>query len=332
MALVFNVAYGPAQQEHNFCAILQTMELFQLRYFVSAARLRHFTRAATLNCISQPSLSLQIANLEREVGAALFIRHGRTVQLTDAGEALLVYAERILEEEMAAKYAVQEVIGLRRGKLVVWTLPTPGQHLLPPLLAAFRRDHPHIEVSLRETIPAKSVAEAVASAKADIGIVHLPHQVEGLAERVLLEEDLALVVPANHRLAGRIDVPLREVACEDFIWAPEGGTVAHPLYAACLSAGFEPHIVCVSGSAQGMQALVAAGLGIALLPRMALNPPDGAVVVPLAMPRPHRTLAAIWRTDRLSHAAANFLGRLKTWDETIEPLGIDVGATPREVA
>lgn len=283
------------------------MELFQLRYFVSAARMRHFTRAAEANFISQPSLSLQIANLEREVGAPLFARRGRSVALTDAGDALLVYAERILDEEEAARRAVQEIIGLRRGKLTIWTLPTPGHHLLPPILTSYRRAFPSIEISLRETVPARAVAEGVAAGRADVGIVHLPYQVEGLAERVLLKEDLALVVPSDHPLASRGAVPLSATATEDFVWAPEGSTAAHPLYSACLAAGFEPHIACVCGSAEGMQALVAAGLGIALLPRMGIHPPPGACVVELSEPRPMRTLAAVWRSDRLSHAATAFL-------------------------
>jgi DNA-binding transcriptional LysR family regulator len=286
------------------------MELFQLRYFVAAARQQHFTRAAEEMYVSQPSLSLQIANLEREVGARLFVRQGRSVRLTDAGAVLLRYAERILSEEEAARQAVQEVVGLRRGQLILWTLPTPGQHLLPPCLTAFRRAYPQIEIFLREMVPARAVAETVAEGRADIGIVHLPYLVSGLEERVLLQEEMALVVPESHRLAAGEPVPLAAVAEEDFIWAPEGATEAHPLYAACLTAGFAPHIACMSGSASGMQALVAAGLGIALLPRLAIHPPEGTRVVELVPPCPTRTLVAIWRADRLSHAAAAFLDYL----------------------
>lgn len=283
------------------------MELFQLRYFATAARLLHFTRAAETCSVSQPSLSQQIANLEQEVGTPLFLRQGRSVELTEAGRTLLPYAERILEEEAAARRAVQEVIGLRRGQLTLWTLPTPGQHLLPPWLTAFRRAHPQIEIALREMVPARAVAEAVREGRADIGIVQLPYQVEGLEERILLEEEMALVVPETHWTAARGEVALSEVAEEDFIWAPEGASPSHPLYAACLAAGFVPHIACMSGSAPGMQALVAAGLGIALLPRLAIHPPEGAAVVELAPPRPVRILAAVWRSDRLSHAARAFL-------------------------
>ncbi len=286
------------------------MEIFQLRYFVAAARMQHFTRAAEANHVSQPSLSQQIANLEREVGALLFHRQGRAVQLTDAGQALLLHAERILEEEQTAKRAIQEVVGLRRGQLALWTLPTPGQHLLPRHLARFRQEFPAIEITLRETVPARAVAEAVATGKADIGIVHLPYQIEGLEECTLFQEELALVVPSSHPLAGQESVALSALAAEDFIWVPEGSTSAHPLFAACVAAGFVPRIACISGSAQGMQELVAAGLGIALLPRLAIHPPTGATVVELTAPRPTRTLVAVWRKDRLSHVASVFLKQL----------------------
>ena len=204
------------------------MELFQLRYFVAAAHRLHFTRAAEEMCVSQPSLSQQIANLEREVGAALFTRQGRSVILTDAGRALLRHAERMLEEETLARRAVQEVIGLARGQLTIWTLPTPGQHLLPPLLAEYRRAYPQIAIKLRETVPARAIAEAVEKGVADVGIAHLPYQVEGLQFRELLRENLALVVPQNHAFAAFAAVSLSAAVGEDFIWRPRAQTPRIP--------------------------------------------------------------------------------------------------------
>lgn len=287
------------------------MELFQLRYFVAAAHRLHFTRAAEEMCVSQPSLSQQIASLERELGTLLFVRQGRSVSLTEAGTALLRHAERILDEEAAARRTIQEVLGLERGQLMLWTLPTPGHQLLPPLLAAYRKAHPRISIALHEAVPARAVAEAVATGKADIGIVHRPYEVEGLQERMLLQEDLALVVPESHRFAKKTELALAEASEEDFIWAPEGITPLHPLYAACLRAGFAPRIACVSGSAVGMQALVAAGLGVALLPKLAIDLPPGTHMVELASPRPTRTLVAIWQPERLSLAATAFLDRIE---------------------
>ena len=294
------------------------MEIFQLRYFVAAARLGNFTRAAEAVSVAQPSLSQQIANLEKEVGTLLFAREGRSVRLTDAGLVLQEHAERILAQEEEARRAVRAIVGLEKGRLTLWTLPTPGHHLLPPVLARFRRAYPGIEISVHETVPARAVGEAVAAGKADLGLVHLPYLIPGLAAQELLTEELALVVPITHPLAtSSLPPALSDLADEDFVWVPDGSTPEHPIYAACLTAGFTPRIACVSGSAQGMQSLVAAGLGIALLPRLALAPPEGAVIVELAPPRPTRTLAVVWRSvGPLSHAAQAFRDLLTEGRET----------------
>jgi DNA-binding transcriptional LysR family regulator len=283
------------------------MELFQLRYFVATARLLHFTRAAEQLYIAQPSLSLQIARLEAELGAPLFYRRGRRVSLTDAGEALLPLAERVLEAEAEARRAVQQVAGLERGRLSLCALPALDQHLLPPWLARFRREYPGVEIRVREQRPARAVARAVQEGKADLGFVHLPCEGEGLAMQPLLEDELALVVPEAHPLLRGESVRLEDLSAEEFVWVHEAQDRDHPLYAACLKAGFAPRIVCESGSAQGVLALVAAGLGIALLPRLAIEARAGTVVVPLAEPRPTRTLAVLWDPGRLSHAARTFL-------------------------
>ncbi len=286
------------------------MELFQLRYFVAAAQRLNFTQAAAQCHIAQPSLSAQIAALEKELGTSLFHRQGRSVRLTDAGEALLGYAERLIALEEEARLGVRRVVGLEAGKLSLWTLPTPSQHLLPPLLARFRTAHPGISISVHEAVPARAIAESVQAGRADLGVVHLPCALDGLEQRPLLTEELALIVPEAHALAGTIPT-LASLADESWVWVPEGQSPEHPIFAACLAAGFTPRIACVSGSAGGMQALVAAGLGIALLPRLALSPPPGTVIVELAEPRPTRTLALVWRSGEApSHAATAFMALL----------------------
>jgi DNA-binding transcriptional LysR family regulator len=283
------------------------MELFQLRYFVAAARRLHFSRAAEELFVSQPSLSLQVARLEAELGTPLFHRTGRRVTLTDAGAALLPLAEQILHREAEARNVVQQVAGLQRGRLTLCALPALDQHLLPPWLARFRREHPGIELRVRELRPARAVARSVSEGEADLGFVHLPCEAEGLSVHPLLVEDLALVVAEGHPLAEREAVALAEMADEDFVWVHEAQDHDHPLYAACLHAGFTPRIVCESGSAQGVQALVAAGLGVALLPLLAIERRAGTRVLPLTEPRPSRTLAVLWHEETLSHAARAFL-------------------------
>lgn len=283
------------------------MELLQLRYFAAAARLLHFTRAAEALYVSQPTLSVQIARLEAELRVALFRRRGRRVELTDAGAALLPHAERLLQAEEEARRAVSQVAGLQRGRLSLCALPALDQHLLPPWLARFRREHPGIELRVRELRPARAVAQAVRAGEADLGFLHLPCEVPGLAVHPLLEEDLQLVVPGGHPLARGASPRLTALAGEEWVWVHEAQERDHPLFAACLAAGFAPRVVCESGSAQGVQALVAAGLGITLLPRLAIEPREGTVAVALAEPRPTRTLAVTWRAGAESHAAAAFL-------------------------
>jgi len=283
------------------------MEIFQLRCFVTAARLLHFSRAAEALYVAQPSLSLQIARLETELGTPLFHRQGRRVSLTDAGQALLPLAERILEGEAEARRVVQQVVGLERGRLSLCALPALDQHLLPPWLAHFRRDHPGVEIRVRELRPARAVAQAVLQGQADLGFVHLPCETAGLSVRALFEDAFALVVPEAHPLAARESVKLEESAGADWVWVHEAQDADHPLYAACLAASFRPRVVCESGSAQGVAALVAAGLGITLLPRLAIEERPGIRVVTLAPPTPSRTLAVLWNPEALSHAARAFL-------------------------
>lgn len=213
------------------------MELFQLRYFVAAARALHFSKAAEALYVSQPSLSLQIGKLEAELGTPLFHRRGRRVTLTDAGRTLLPLAERILDQEAEARRAVQQVAGLERGRLSICALPALDQHLLPPWLARFRREHPGIEIRVWEERPAAAVAEAVRQGHADLGFLQLPCDTTGLGLRVLLEDPILLVVPEGHPFAGRAAVALEEAAGEDWVWVHEAQGPDHPLYAACLRAG-----------------------------------------------------------------------------------------------
>lgn len=286
------------------------MELTLLRSFVCAARELHFGRAAEILQLAQPSLSQQVARLERELRTPLFYRRGRRVTLTEAGRALLPLAERILALEADAIRTVQEVAGLERGRLSLCALPTLDQHLLPPWLAHFRREHPGIELRVRELRPSLAVARAVLAGEADLGFIQFPCELNGLASQVLRVEELSLIVPEGHSLARGGPAPLSAAAREPFVWVHEAQDPVHPLYAACLQAGFQPNIVCESGSPQGVLALVAAGLGLALLPRLAIEPRRGLVVVPLT-PAPTRTLAVVWQPECLSPAARTFLNQCR---------------------
>jgi DNA-binding transcriptional LysR family regulator len=159
-------------------------------------------------------------------------------------------------------------------------------------LARFRREHPDIQLQVRELRPARAIAQAVADGEADLGFVHLPFEVQGLEHRVLLNDPFVVVVPEGHPLARKRILSLAEIADQDWVWVREANEPDHPLYAACTAVGFRPRIVCESG--------------IALLPNLAVEARAGLRRVRLE-PAPGRTLAVIWSPDKLEPAAAAFL-------------------------
>src|ERR1700716_4352625 len=150
------------------------MEMHQLRYFVTVVREGTFTKAAERLFITQPSLSEQIRKLETELGSPLFQRLGRRLTLTDAGEALLPHAQKVLFEVEQARARVQEVRGLRRGRLSVGVLPSAAARLLPQFLADFQRQHPGVEVALREENLSADFEQMVHDGVLDLAIIRLP--------------------------------------------------------------------------------------------------------------------------------------------------------------
>ncbi|MFN8511391.1 MAG: LysR substrate-binding domain-containing protein [Chloroflexia bacterium] len=277
------------------------MELRQLRYFAAVARRRHFTLAAEAIGVAQPALSQQVRLLERELGVQLFDRSGRRVRLTAAGEALLVRAESILAEVANAQSEMAEYAGTVRGRVVVGTLPSLAEHQLPPLVAAFHRRHPGLELILREERTAR-LLELLAAGEVDLALLHQsPAATEALPALTiepLFTEELVAAVGEGHRLADRAALPLAALRDEDFVLTKSGSAIRDTILAACAVAGFAPHIAFESGAAATARALAAAGLGIAILPRseaLADGPPLVAIELD---PRLTRTVALAWPAAR----------------------------------
>ncbi|MFZ5825548.1 MAG: LysR family transcriptional regulator [Bacillota bacterium] len=295
------------------------MELHHLRYFVSVARLGHFTRAAEENHVAQPSLSQQIRRLEETLGAPLFDRSQSPVRLTDAGEALLPHAEAILQQVAAARAAVEDRLGLRSGRLVLGTLPQTGSRLLPVAVAAFRERYPGVTVVLREE-STRGLTEMALSGETDLTLTTLPAGSPDLAVQPVLTEEILLALPPEHPLAGAAALPLEAVAREPFLLMKPGYGFRDLCLTACRAAGFEPQVAFESTQIDTLQAMVAAGLGVTLVPRMAAERarrPTPAFV-PLEGKPLTRTLALAWRRDRyLPTAATAFLGVARElWGKT----------------
>jgi DNA-binding transcriptional LysR family regulator len=280
------------------------MELHHLRYFEAVARHGHVTRAAGELHIAQPSLSKQIQALEAELGVALFDRVGRRIELTAAGRLLLPYARRALREVADARTALRQWSSLEHGQVALGAPPTVGAHLLPRALAEFHQRYPALELSLRE-MGAARLAALLDEGGIDLAVVSVA--LPAFASAELFTEDLVVAVALNHPLAQRDEVRGAELADEHFILFPEGYELRSRTLQLCRAAGFEPRVVLDGGETDTVVRLAAAGLGVALVPRLALQGAAGIVGLDVADSRLRRTLRLIWHPERSLPPAAEAL-------------------------
>src|SRR5437763_2381500 len=237
------------------------MELRQLRYLVALADERSFTRAAQRELVAQPALSQQIRRLEDELGLPLVDRTTRRVALTAAGELLTERARRVLGEVDAARAELGELAGIRSGRVTIGAMQTLGPFDLPRLLATFHARHPEVELTVREEA-SDTLAEMVRADAVDLAILSVTDRIDrhGLELYELASEELVLLLPRDHRLAGRRRVRLAELAGEDFISFREGWAMRHLLARAAREAGFETLVGFESNAVTRITALFALGL------------------------------------------------------------------------
>ena len=283
------------------------MELHQLRYVTAVARMGNFSRAAEQCHVSQPSLSQQIQKLEEELGCRLFTRLKREAVPTEAGKALLQRASRILEEvDAAQRDADHAAVGQIRGTVNVGVLPTIAPHLLPSVMMRVRKELPEVQVIVHETTTTNLLAQA-AACELDFAIVSLPILDERFVVETLFTEELLLAVPKDHELATRRQVRLEDVELEPFILLQEGHCLGDQTLRFCDKHRCHPPVIFRTAQLETIQALVAAGVGVSLIPSMACQ--SGRATEPtyvsLAGNRPERAIAVIWRKEQhLSRAAA----------------------------
>ncbi|WP_328467467.1 LysR family transcriptional regulator [Actinoplanes sp. NBC_00393] len=242
------------------------MELRHLEYFVAVAEEQHFTRAAKRMRVAQSGLSASIRALERDLDAELFVRHTRRVELTDAGQALLTEAHRTLASAAAARNAVAAVRGLLRGSLAVGSEQCLGVIDLPPLVAAFRRAHPGVEVRLRYA-GSGHLVEQVRTGQLNAGFVALPGPApDGVRLLSLGVESMMLLCHPAHVLAEQDEVSVSDLAGEDFVdFSPDWGArgVNDLTFA---RAGAERRIAVEVNDVHTLLDFVHQGLGVALVP------------------------------------------------------------------
>lgn len=287
----------------------------QLQYFVAVAETRHFTRAADLVHVAQPSLSQQIKALERELGADLFLRARGNITLTDAGEALLPLARRILADADTARHEVQELVQLRSGRVRLGATPSLCTGLLPDVLRAFHHRYPGIRLLIEEGGSHDLVRE-LARGALDLALVVLPLPTPSpaLTTVELLREDLVVVsspeAPAPGG-RGRRTVRISDLETEPLVMFRHGYDLRELTVAACRAEGFEPVFAVEGGEMDAVLGFVRAGLGVAVVPRMvATRTGRGLRVTPLARPGLHRAIALAHRSDVAPPRAARELQRM----------------------
>ena len=292
------------------------MELRHLRYFVAVAEELHFRRAAARLNIAQPPLSRQIRDLEREVGAQLFERVPRGVQLTPAGaaflpEARLTLAQAERAQRTALRAAQGEIGRLRVGFVEAATYST----VLPEVLGFFRMHLPDIGLSLFELDPLQQV-EAFREGRIDLGILHSPPPDADRWLRVesVYSEPLVTALPHAHRLAGRARPALGDFAAEPFVLFPRHGSpeLYDGIIARCRSAGFSPRVVQEAAGWPTLAGLVAAGVGVTFVPRSLTSFRRPEVVYrPVHSLTVDMTMAAVWKRRTKSPVRERFVTALR---------------------
>jgi len=287
------------------------MEVHQLRYFYAVAQEGSFTRAARRQNVAQPSLSQQIKKLEDELGARLFDRLGRTVRLTEFGEAFLPRVKMILHEMENARQEIVEMAGQERGRLVVGSIPTVAPYFLPRCLASFGPRFPEIHVSVVEDLTSE-LLDRLHKGTIDFAVLALPVSDGPYECEELFREPLYLVVPKTHRLAAKTKAYLKQVENDPFLLLKEGHCFRDNALSACGRANLAPNVVFESGQFSTLLAMVAAGIGVSVVPEMAVESRAGCRFVLLADQSAFRRVGTVQLKHRFrTRARMAFLEQLR---------------------
>ncbi len=274
------------------------MNLRDLRYLVALADHKHFGRAAEASHVSQPTLSTQLKKFEDELGVSLIERNPRNVLMTDVGEAVVARARAMLREADEIKNIARRSKDPESGMVKLGIFPTIGPYLLPHIVPGIVKRFPKLELILVEE-KTEVILRKLHDGELDCGILALPIHDDTLHVEFLFEEDFILAVPRAHKFAKQKKAKLAELADEKLLLLDDGHCLREQALEVCQMAGAGERSGFRATSLETLRHMVAANVGMTLLPALTVHPPSptsSAIrLIPFADPPPHRRIAMVWR-------------------------------------
>ena len=258
------------------------LNLTRLKVLSEVVKRGSFSGAAEALDYTQSAVSQAIARLEAQTGAMLVVRDRRGIRPTVAGATLLSHAEAIFAQIQAAEDDLASVLGVRGGRLRVASFPSGGATLMPQAVAAFRRLHPNVELSLAEGEP-EEIAPRLRAGEFDLallfGFLGDEQRFDGLSVTLLFNDPLYAALPIEHILVRKRSLQLTDLRDQDWVQTSATSACARYVVEQCEEAGFEPHVTFESDDYATIQGLVAAGVGVSLIPRLALTRVHSGILV-----------------------------------------------------
>jgi DNA-binding transcriptional LysR family regulator len=273
------------------------LNLGRLRVLSEVVARGSFSGAAEALSYTQSAVSQAVARLEAETGATLIVRDRRGVRPTAAGATLVEHAETIFAQVGAAEEELAAVLGVRGGRLRMASFPSAGATLMPLAIATFRERHPDVSLTLAEGEP-EEITPRLRAGEFDLALLFAFPGVgeragSGLRSVTLLEDPMHVALPAEHPLAGQPALTLADLQEQQWVQTSASSPCARHVVRSCLAAGFAPNVAFESDDYETVQGLVAAGVGVALIPRLALTRVRPGIVVRALAPRsPARKVVA----------------------------------------
>jgi DNA-binding transcriptional LysR family regulator len=289
--------------------VLMDIELRHLRYFLVVAEELHFSRAAERLDIAQPPLSQMIRRLENELGASLFHRTKRHVSLTDAGIVFLEEAKRTLAQVEHAIRSVRRASRGELGRLTVGFIGSAAYSVLPPIVRHFRERYPEVDLILQELSTVQQI-QALRDGLLHVGFLRPFENDSTLRCKVVLREPLVIVLPEHHRLTQKVKIPMRMLANELFVLFPRSlaPELHDQIISLCQHARFSPHVVQEAMQLPTIVSLVAAGIGVSVIPASLQNLGRAGVNYrAIRESTPKAELAVAWRAENPSTLLQSFL-------------------------